>query len=146
VNDVKTLETVSQSDQVAIQIWLETAPVDQIRATRSLSSDAVKSDIDAAIRSLMDSDRPGLALDFPQLLNGRIFLRDLARSHAEFADALNHRHLTSHPITKQPMGTGKALAILRKLESAGSINSAQRTLLIEELNHYVATQLKPQSI
>jgi hypothetical protein len=32
--------------------------------------------------------------------------------HVELPDALWHRHLSSHAVTKLPMGTGKALAIV----------------------------------
>lgn len=140
MNDDQFQPATKSSDQITILMWLETASVEQIRATRSLSSAVVKADIDSGIRSLMSSDRPGLALDFPDLLTDRIYLADLAGQYPEFFSAVQclPSHSTAQTGNRLPMGSGKALAFLRTLEAKGTISAAQHTLLIAEIKHYTA--------
>ena len=129
------------SDYLTVLFWLETASIEQIRGALYLAQGEVQADLELAIKTLMQSDRPALAQDFPNLLPDRLYLRDLATEHDELATALKILQTSIDTLsalsTSSPKGYGRVLGSLRSLQAEGTINAAQRELLTVELQSII---------
>lgn len=55
------------NDYLEVLFWMETASVDEIKGTLSFASDVTKQELQRALRCLMTSYRPALALHFLKL-------------------------------------------------------------------------------
>ena len=125
------------NDYLSLLFWTETASVAEIQGAMSVASGVTKEDLKMAIRCMMDSDRPALANDFPELLVSRVTLSGLRSQHIELAEAMDvledspkrREHDLSYPLK----GYGRALGCVGKLQSFGLISAAQRELLLSEL-------------
>lgn len=130
------------TDYLTVLFWLETASTDQIHGALYLAQGEVKTDLELAIKTLMQSDRPALAKDFPHLLPDRLYLRDLATEHDELATAIKILQTSidtnSAVSTSSPKGYGRVLGSLRSLQAEGSINAAQLELLTVELQSIIS--------
>lgn len=130
-----------QSDYLNVLIWLETASEAQIRGALYLSSGDVRADIEQGIQALIESDRPGLATTFPELVPGRIRLDQLVGRHRNLAGAL--RELARAKLANElhadskPQGYWNAMRVLRTLHESGHFNAAQYALVANELHHRV---------
>lgn len=125
------------NNYLSLLFWTETASVAEIQGAMSVASGVTKEDLKMAIRCMMDSDRPALANDFPELLANRVTLSGLRSQHIELAEAMDvledslkrREHDLSYPLK----GYGLALGCVRKLKNFGIISAAQRELLLSEL-------------
>ncbi|WP_130904041.1 hypothetical protein [Pseudomonas sp. Sample_22] len=125
------------NDYLSLLFWTETASVAEIQGAMSVASGVTKQDLKMAIRCMMDSDRPALANDFPELLANRVTLSGLRSKHIELAKAMavleeslkRREHDPSYPLK----GYGLALGCVRKMQNFGNITAAQRELLLSEL-------------
>ena len=77
------------NDYLSLLFWTETASVAEIQGAMSVASGVTKEDLKMAIRCMMDSDRPALANDFPELLVSRVTLSGLRSQHIELAEAMD---------------------------------------------------------
>ncbi|UQB76565.1 hypothetical protein KI429_00620 (plasmid) [Pseudomonas shirazica] len=57
------------TDYLDTLLWLETASVAEIEGALSTASATVREDLELGIQCMMDSDRPGLANYFPNLVS-----------------------------------------------------------------------------
>lgn len=130
-----------ESDFINVLIWLETASEAQIGGALALAQGQVRSDIVNGLRSIIETDRPGLATTFPAYVKGRVGLTQLSASHHELASALRELAqavvANDRQVDKTPVGYWRVIRELRLLLESGQINAAQHYLLADELCHRV---------
>ncbi|MGC3103757.1 hypothetical protein ACPTKS_30790 [Pseudomonas aeruginosa] len=120
-----------------VLMWLETASIEQIRGAMAIAQGISRIDLENGIQALMQTDRPGLAAEFPQLVKEPVSIASLAKRYGCVATALEQiaesiRKRKSDP--KLPvMGFGALSAALSQLQSAGKIRADQRRLLDDEI-------------
>ncbi|MBI6949162.1 hypothetical protein RHA66_28500 [Pseudomonas aeruginosa] len=125
------------NDYLNLLFWTETASESEIQRAMSVASGITKGDLKMAVKCMIESDRPGLALYFPELVTNRLSLSDLRGRHPALAKAMDvlvdsmkrREHDPSYPLK----GYGRTLGCIGKLQYLGIITPAQRELLISEM-------------
>ncbi|EOA4333905.1 hypothetical protein ACH2GM_006209 [Pseudomonas aeruginosa] len=125
------------TDYLDTLLWLETASVAEIEGALSTASATVREDLELGIQCMMDSDRPGLANYFPNLVSRPTSLSAIRQKFSAVALAMDQledsmRRRQTDP-TYPLMGYGAVLGTLAKLQYLNKITPSQRELLLSEL-------------
>ncbi|PMU12859.1 MULTISPECIES: hypothetical protein [unclassified Pseudomonas] len=125
------------TDYLDVLMWLETASEDEIAGAYWLASGSTKMDLRHGIQALMDSDRPALAIYFPELVTAPVKLADLPTTFPEVCeplerlqDSISRQQYEPHYPLK---GYGALSAAISELKDQGRLSAAQCTLLLAEL-------------
>ncbi|APQ06960.1 hypothetical protein [Pseudomonas syringae] len=141
MNEFAKQKADASPDQLELLIWLETASVPQICGALLFAEGTVRSEIVDAVRALMNSDRPGLVMFFPEFLPDRITLTELADLDEQLRDDLQalkaSKNSVGYGFPQRARGYGKVLASLSRLLNAGQIGRAQHLLLKNEVNDII---------
>ena len=125
------------TDYLDVLMWLETASEDEISGAYWLASGSTKTDLRHGIQALMDSDRPALAIYFPELVIGPIKLADLHKTFPEVCEPMERLHDSILRREHEPhyplKGYGALSAAINELKDQGRLSAAQCTLLLAEL-------------
>ncbi|CAH0274569.1 hypothetical protein [Pseudomonas carnis] len=125
------------NEYLNLLFWTETASEAEIHGAMSLATGVTKADLIMAVQCMIDSDRPGLALYFPELVTNRVSLVNLREHHSPLAKAMDLLAESLNLRVQNPSyplkGYGQVLGCIAKLQYLGEITPAQRELLISEL-------------
>lgn len=70
------------NDYLDLLFWTETASESEIQGAITVASGITKEDLKMAVKCMIESDQPGLALYFPELVTNRLSLSDLRGRHS----------------------------------------------------------------
>lgn len=125
------------NDYLDVLMWLETASEDEIAGAYWLASGSTKMDLRDGIQALMESDRPALAIYFPELVIAPLKLADLPTTYPEVCEPMERLHDSISRRQHEPhyplKGYGALSAVITELKDQGRLTAAQCTLLLAEL-------------
>lgn len=125
------------TDYIEVLMWLETASEDEIVGAYWLATGSTKVDLSHGIQALMDSDRPALAIYFPELVIAPIKLAKLPTTFPEVSEPMDRLHESISRRQYEPnyplKGYGALSAVINELKEQGRLSASQTTLLLAEL-------------
>jgi len=125
------------NDYLDVLLWLETASEDEITGAYWLATGSTKLDLSHGIQALMDSDRPALAIYFPELVIAPIKLAELPTKFPEVSEPMERLQDSILRRQYEPQcplkGYGALSAVINELKDQGRLSAAQSSLLLAEL-------------
>ena len=125
------------TDYLDVLMWLESASEDEIAGAYWLATGSTKIDLSQGIQALMDSDRPALAIYFPELVIAPIPLAELSTKFPEVCEPMERLQDSISRRQNEPQyplkGYGALSAVINELKDQGRLSASQTSLLLAEL-------------